>query len=361
MSDELSSISEVEKASEKYLGHDHLQVLNRVVPSVDTDDFVELIARGNQQLDYLLFKYNTQKLEKCNPFEKKISILIQTNEIEQDILLLKKIQSELQVRRNIAKTKLAEFTPALEGLRAAYKDEKYIDSVFPNKDEYARLYPKIMGVVQIADLKKQTFNHVIQQSENLELEITVFTDTTMFQIKEYLSRYGAKKLLTTEVKDTLYKKIDIQQKILNVASLTSTMGIAVLLCAAFMTLIGFPVPENALSGRASFTFSMFVFGISFIVSSAWMLLKELYGERKKGGAYTKTLVHALVGSIAFSVTSGIFIKLDSESYSFYQVLPLYGILVFVLALLSTVGSFIYKRKAHQIKDTLIDAKYRLKI
>lgn len=359
MFNEISSLSGVEVASEKYLGHNHLKILNQTVPDINADALLEAIQEANNNIEEMVSKYSIERLENGDMFMRKLSMLIQVKDVEKDIVVLNGLQLKLASLRIKAKNNLDKFIQPLKELQAVYQEKDFIDNVLPNQDEYNRLFPKILGVIQVAELKKNSIENAIQQSKDVEVELTGFSDTTMFQIKENINRFGSKELLESDVNSGMSKRLITTQAGLKVSSLAFNGSLALGGIALFFGLFGLPIPENSLDGRASFSFTLFIFGVSFIIATIYMIIQEMRSNNKFGEKYLKTLLTTLTLSVGFTATSGILIKLDSSLYVFYQLVPIYMLILVLVAAISGVLGFFYLRTLKSKYRYLKDAQRRI--
>lgn len=359
MFSEISSLAEVEVASEKYLGHNHLKILNQTVPQINADALVEAIHDANNHIEELVNKYSIQRLENGDLFMRKLNMLIQVKDVEKDIVLLNELQTKLAALRIKAQHELEQFSEPLQKLQEVFQNKDYIDHVLPNQAEYNRLFPKIIGVIQVAELKKNTITNAIQHAKDTEVELVGFADTTMFQIKENINHFGSKELLEDDVVSGMAKRLSTTLAGLKASSLAFNGGVALGGIALFFGLFGLPIPENSLNGRASFSFTIFIFGVSFIVATLYMIVQELRSQNKFGEKYLKTLLTTLSCSVGFTGVSGILIKMDSSLYTFYQLLPMYMIVLVAVSIIAGTAGFIYSRSFKGKYTYLKDAQRRI--
>lgn len=359
---QLSSIGEVEIKSEKYLGHNHLKTLHETVPNINADKLVDAIHEANKLIDHLLDKYSVERLEKGSEFIRKVHMLIQLKDIKRDVEVLACCQEELESLRKRAEADLSTFIHPLTELKSAYEDEDYIKNILPEQDEYNRLLPKIMGVIQIADLKKQSIENAIQNSKNVEVELTGFADTTMFQIKEYMSRFEDKHILEENVVLQLQSNMQRTQRVQNLSTILLHVGSIVTAMALFLGVLGFPVPVKSLSNAASLTFTFYFFSLSFVLATLVTLVKEWFVKATTTGydeTYIPLLMAILFGSLTCMGVFSFVIRRFETQYAIYQLIPSAAIPTLICSISLTVVALFFRRECKQRYTYLKDAEHKI--
>lgn len=353
------SMSAVERASEKYLGQNHLKDLNTIAPSINADKLVLLVNSANELLEHCVGKYSFDVLSAKTGFQKQFSTVIQVLEIDKDQKKINELSHKIQKEIEQCTADLEKMNACLTPLSEIYADEKYLTTIIPDQDEHARIAPRIVGVIQVATLKRETIMNAITQAKKVEFELINFADTTMFQIREGLSRIGDTSEMLLNVQETIHKRLEVSEKTLNIASMISVGSMGGVAGAVIFGLVGFPLPINQIGAGASFVFVLFILSLSLCATVIHMIRNSSKGQMVFGkqfnGMVKKVSYFAL---FLFALSSGL-LYLDRDSFAFYQLFPIASMILLSAGAFFGISSVLAKKHTKKVYDQMLEYKHRI--
>lgn len=352
-------MSAAEQASEKYLGQNHLKDLNVIAPKINVDKLVSLINEANQLLEHCVKKYSFDILASKEGFYKQLSTIIQVVEIDTDHQKILALSHKINEEVKQCSADLALMNAALTPLSAIYNNQDYLTSILPDADEYARTVPRIVGVVQVATLKRESIANAISQAKAVELELVHFSDSTMFQIREGLSRVGDITELKKSVQETIHNKLQLAERTLSYASLISASSMGVVGIALVFGLIGFPMPINQIGAGASFVFVMFIFSLSMAATAGYMIYAQAQKKLVFGHEFNSMIKGVSTVASVLLGLSGLLLYLDRNSFEFFQLFPIASICLAIAGGFFAVFGLFAKRQSKTTQLEMLGYKTRI--
>jgi hypothetical protein len=356
----INGMNDAEIASEKYLGQNYLRDLNAIVPKINSETLAFLINDSNDLLETCNAKYSFDILNSKDDFDKKINVLFQIIEIDSDQAKINDLSQKVQQAIVELEAQVKELNKSLEPLSEIYLNEEYINNIIPDELEQSRLIPRIVGVVQIATLKRETIYKMIKQARDVEYDLINFSDTTMFQIREGLSRVSNTDKVFNEVTSEVSFRLNESVNKLKLLSFNNFICIAFLAIAFIFGVIGFPLPSDTVGTSITFTFTIFIFSLGLLSTALYLFFSKNQildiDVKKQYVNYIK--FYSLIGVISL-ILSSFLISINNQNFDFYQFFPLITISIFVLGVSSFIGGSFFSNKLNKTKNKMLSYQTRL--